>query len=96
MGPVVGTASTGGGQFVDVHASPADLAAWDPVTGAWVIVTMQVGYAPSQTRRLLPRLAPVNAGDKVAFPTPEANALVAAGYAVAAGGTATQAGDGVN
>lgn len=82
---------------VNIYAAPADLIAWDPVSGAWTVITMTAPYIPTIHRRLLPQLGAVRGGDTAAFPAPEATALIAAGYATAvSGATATQAGTGRN
>ncbi|MGC8526144.1 hypothetical protein [Acidiphilium sp.] len=82
---------------VSIYAIPAALSAWSPASGAWTVIKMQAAYIPTTHRRLLPQLGAVRAGDTVAFPQPEAAALIAAGYATAvAGATATQSGVGSN
>jgi len=78
---------------VDIRAPSSALAAWSPATGAWSLVTLLQRYFPLPCR-WLPNRGTNNAGGVVAFPAPEAAALIAAGYATAAEGEASQQGNG--
>ncbi len=90
----VGIAETTTGP-IKVYATAGDLATWSPVNGGWSLVTLQVRYAPIPHPQL-PSRGANKAGETAAFPAPEANALIAAGYATSASGSATQTGVGVN
>ena len=78
---------------VNVFAPTASVTGWSTVTGAWSLVTLQARSFPKQVQ-WLPQRFPANAGETVALPTPEATALIDAGYAVAATGSVTQEGNG--
>jgi len=58
------------------------------------LVTLQERHFPAP-RPEFPARSPGNAGATVALPAPEASALIAAGYATAAGGSAIQSSVGV-
>ena len=93
VGLQVGIVETAAGP-VAIFAAAADLAAWSPVSGDWSLVTLKAAYAPAQ-HPLLPSRGCNKAGELAAYPLPEANAIVAAGFGTAAG-AAAQTGVGKN
>jgi hypothetical protein len=93
-GVTIGTVETSGG-FVPLQVAGSAFSGWDRVAGAWSLVRMGARYAPNPGGTL-PHRGPVNAGDTIALPSFEAAALIAAGFASSASGTATQVGSGTN